>query len=315
MLLPISALVATRNRSLPLTRMLKSLAKQTSQPQEIIIVDGSNNDATEQLCHHEIANLESEIIYHRATTVGAATQRNQALTHATQDTIWLLDDDIILESNCLERLWLALNSDRRIGGVNAMITNQKYLPPGKISKHLFRFLHSRSEPSYAGKCIGPGLNLLPEDNPDLPSVVPVEWLNTTCVLYRREALPQPMFASFFTGYSLLEDVTLSLTVGKQWKLVNARTARIFHDSQPGDHKNNPSVLAQMDLVNRHYVMTQILAKETLQDYLKLTILQLFGIAASLVSFRGWLNLPAILWGKLRAIAEIMTTDYTRLERQ
>ena len=303
-LLSISALVATRNRSLPLARMLYSLSEQSAQPIEMIIVDGSENDETEEVCHSQIPNLKTKIIYHRATEIGAATQRSQAIQYATQSIIWLLDDDILFEPNCVERLWQAVQSDSLLGGVNAMITNQKYLPPGKVSRHLFRLLHGRQELSYAGKCIGPALNLLPEDNPNLPEVVSVEWLNTTCVMYRREALPEPLFPPLFTGYSLMEDVTLSLTVGKQWRLANARTARIFHDSQPGDHKNNLGVLAKMDLVNRHYVMTKILQRTTIQDYLKLIILQLFNIIASLKSINGLLALPVILKGKIAAIADI-----------
>ncbi len=309
MLIPASALVATRNRSLSLKRMLDSLSQQSLQPKEMIVVDGSENDETKEVCDRQIFNLKTEIIYHRATEIGAATQRNQAMQYATEDTIWLLDDDIILESNCVARLWQALNNDSQLGGVNAMITNQKYLPPGKISRYLFRLLHGSWESSYAGKCIGPAFNLLPEDNPNLPEVVPVEWLNTTCVMYRREALPDPLFPPIFTGYSLMEDLTLSLIVGKQWQLVNARTARIFHDSQPGDHKNNLGVLAKMDLVNRHYVMTQVLERKTLQDYLKLIILQLFGITASLLSDKGWKSLPKILGGKLSAVSEIIFSHY------
>ena len=308
MLLPISAIVATHDRPIPLQAMLESLSGQSVQPQEMIIIDGSNNDRTQQLCTRQIESLQTKIEYHRAVEIGAATQRNQAMQYATQDTIWMLDDDIVLEPNCLERMWQALYSDRQLGGVNAMITNQQYLPPGKISQALFRILHGRTESSYAGKCIGPALNLLPEDKPDLPQVVTVDWLNTTCVLYRRAALPQPLFSSLFTGYSLMEDLALSLTVGKQWRLANVRTARIFHDSQPGQHKNNRGVLAQMELVNRHYIMTQILGRNTQLDYFKLGILQLFEIAANLVSLKGWLDLPGIIWGKLKAIAVILHYD-------
>jgi hypothetical protein len=195
-----------------------------------------------------------------------------------------------------------------------MITNQRYLPPGRVSRLLFPFLHGRAEASYAGKCIGPAFNLLPEDRPDLPEVVPVEWLNSTCTLYRRQALPQPLFPPNFTGYSLMEDVTLSLMVGKKWKLANARTARIFHDSQPGDHKSNPAVLAKMELINRHYVMSCILGRQQLGDYLKLAVLQIFGIAASLVSVPGWLSLPAVLLGKLGAIREIISSLATSNEK-
>lgn len=306
-LLSISAIVPTRNRSVPLARTLHSLSQQSAQPFEAIVIDGSDDDRTQNLCQSEIAELQTQIKYYRAKEIGAATQRNQAITYASQNIIWFMDDDIILEPECLVRLYAALQSDAQLGGVNAMITNQRYLPPGKISRSLFQFLHGRSEDSYAGMCIGPALNLLPEDNPNLPEVVKVEWLNTTCTLYRREVLPEPIFSANFTGYSLMEDVTLSLVVGKEWKLANARTARIFHDSQPGDHKNDPGVLAKMDLVNRHYVMTQILQRSSLNDYLKLVVLQLFGLTASLTSFKGWIDFPLLINGKLQAIAQILAT--------
>ncbi|MEL6929588.1 MAG: glycosyltransferase family A protein [Cyanobacteria bacterium J06600_6] len=308
MLLPISAIVATCDRPIPLKTMLDSLANQVVQPRDMVVIDASDSDRTKEICQSKIAGLETQIIYHRAIKIGAAAQRNQGMQHAKEETIWLLDDDIIFEPDCLERMWQALYSDLHMGGVNAMITNQKYLPPGRVSRTLFKFLHGRFESSYAGKCIGPGLNLLPEDREDLPEVVSVEWLNTTCVLYRRAALPQPLFASFFTGYSLMEDLSLSLTVGKQWQLANARKARIFHDSQPGKHKSDRGVLAEMELVNRHYIMTQILARSTLLDYLKLLILQLFGIVASLFQQQGWLDLPQVVVGKLKAIAIIINSD-------
>ncbi|MEH1789730.1 MAG: glycosyltransferase family 2 protein [Nostoc sp.] len=309
-ILPISAVIPTRNRSQPLARTLQSLSQQSLQPVEIVVVDGSSDDSTQNLCQSEIPGLRTKIKYYRASEIGAATQRNQAMIYASQNVIWLMDDDILLEPECLARLWAALQSDPLIGGVNTMITNQRYLPPGQISRRLFHFLHGRSENSYAGKCIGPALNLLPEDNPNLPEIVPVEWLNTTCTLYRKEALPEPLFPDNFTGYSLMEDVALSLMVGKQWKLVNARTSRIFHDSQPGDHKNDMGFLAKMELVNRHYVMTQILGRVSLKDYFKLAIIELFRIGALIYSSGGWKSLPVTLVGKLLAVFEVISSVNT-----
>lgn len=305
-ILPCSALVPTRNRCQALSRTLHSLAQQSVQPVEMVVIDGSTNDDTYALCRSKIPGLATQIRHYQATEVGAAAQRNQAANQASQEIIWLLDDDILLEPECLARLWAALQHDPCLGGVNAMITNQRYLPPGQVSRLLFRFLNGGTASSYAGKCIGPALNLLPEDHPDLPEIVPVEWLNTTCTLYRREALPQPLFPALFTGYSLMEDVTLSLTVGKTWQLANVRTARIFHDSQPGDHKSNPATLAKMELVNRHYVMTKILGRTHWSDYLKLTVFQLFSIASYPVFTRDWRSLGAVILGKLAATHEILT---------
>src|SRR5207249_600049 len=114
----------------------------------------------------------------------------------------------IFQPECVISLWKALQSDSRLGGVNAMIVNQQYHSPGFVSRTVFRVLHGRAERTYAGRVIGPAVNLLPEDRDDLPEVVPTEWLNTGCTLYRREALPEPPFDLLFTGYSMMEDLTL-----------------------------------------------------------------------------------------------------------
>ena len=313
--LPISALVATRDRSVVFTRMLKSLAQQSAQPAEMIVVDGSENDKTEQLCQSNIAQLNTKIIYQRAIELGAAIQRNQAIQSATHSTVLFLDDDIILKSNCIGLLWEALKSNPSLGGVNSMIINQQYLPPGRIGRIVFSILNGRREDSYAGKCIGPACNLLPEDGSNLPEVVSVEWLNTTCTLYRRKALPTPPFPSHFYGASLSEDLTLSLIVSKKWQLANVRTARIFHDSQPGEHKKNVSLLSQMELVNRHYVMTKILERRRIIDYLKLLLFELYQVAGCAICHKNWRSLTKLLEGKLAGIKEIICSNYILSIRQ
>src|SRR5436190_11277229 len=179
-----------------------------------------------------------------------------------------------------------------------MIVNQRYLAPGLASRSIFRLLNGKSERSFAGRVLGPAVNLLPEDREDLPEVVPVEWLNTTCTIYRREALPTPPFDSVFTGYSIMEDLTLSLRVGRTWKLANARTARIFHDSQPGEHKADVYSMAKMELVNRHYVMKQILGRTTFLDYVRLCLWECFQLASCAARSKSRKALPAMFWAKL-----------------
>lgn len=166
---------------------------------------------------------------------------------------------------------------------------------------LFTLLHGRREHSFAGRIIGPAVNLLPEDRGDLPEVVPVEWLNTTCTLYRREALPHPSFDSVFTGYSMMEDVTLSVRVGRNWRLANARTARIFHDSQPGTHKADVSALAAMELVNRHYVMTQVLRRDRWRDFVRLGLWEAFQLTVCLARCESRNSFWPQLLGKGRAL--------------
>lgn len=314
-ILPVSGLIPTRDRRGPLGRVLRGVAEQSAQPAEIVIVDASRSDETAELCRTEIPGLASRIVYQRARVAGAIEQRNQAMAYVTQQAVLFLDDDIIFEPECISRLWRALASDPALGGVNALITNQRYLPPGLVSRTLFRVLHGRRLETYAGKCIGPAVNLLPEDRAELPDVVAVEWLNTTCTLYRRAALPTPPFITEQVNGALRvpafphEDLALSLRVGRSWKLANARTARIYHDSQPGAHKTDLAAVAQVELINRHYLMTGLLRRRRLVDYLKLALIEAFGVVSVLRVGKEWRALPSVLAGKLRALPVLLTVKY------
>lgn len=303
----VSAVIPTRHRETALKRTLASMLDQYLLPAEIIVVDASSDDATKNAIEAFELQISGacQIRYLKAEIPGAASQRNQGVAVATQPTIWFLDDDILIEPDCVHRLWQALESNPKIGGVNAMITNQKYHPPGLLSRTMFTLMHGRKESSFAGRVIGPAVHLLPEDRDDLPEVVAVEWLNTTCTMYRRQALPDPVFDSNFTGYSMMEDLTLSLRVGRNWGLANVRTARIYHDSQAGDHKSSVSELARMHLANRHYVMTEILQRRDPLSYARLILWELFGLLTSATSWSGLKRAPYSLAGQWRGLCEIM----------
>jgi glycosyltransferase involved in cell wall biosynthesis len=273
----------------------------------LIVVDASNDSSTRSLCQEEsIPGLVSKRLWIAAEKPGAASQRNQGVPACSQSVIGFFDDDIVFEADCIARLWGALQSDSRLGGVNAMIVNQRYGAPGRISRFTFRLMAGRAEPSYAGRVIGPAVNLLPEDRDDLPEVVTVDWLNLGCTLYRREALGNPPFPECFTGYSLMEDLTLSLTVGKRWKLANARTARIFHDSQPGSHKSNPRILAEMYLLNRYYIMKHVLRQSGLRQHGRLAIWMAFRHLSLLSQPADRRTLPARLRGEWDALKSILS---------
>ena len=304
--LHMSAVVPTRNRAKALALTLDSLLKQNVLPRELIVVDGSEDDQT-RLVVESFSQRSMGVCtvkYLRTDVLGAAVQRNQGVAVATKPVIWFFDDDILFEPECVPRLWAALHSAEDVGGVNAMITNQCYQPPGRISRFMFRLMGGQGS-SFSGRVLGPAVNLLPEDRAELPEIVPVEWLNTTCTMYRREALPEPPFPAHFTGYSLMEDVTLSVIVGRKWKLANARTARIFHDSQPGSHKSDPAELAAMELVNRHYVMTHILRRRRLQDYFRLFLWEAFQLVAASAQPDSRRQIFSILRGKGMAMIRLL----------
>lgn len=273
----ISIIIPTYNRGPVLARTLSSIALQDVQPLEIIIIDGSTN--YDLINKSSFPTLKSNIVQHKADELGAAKQRNQGIEFAKTNIIGFFDDDIILEAHCIKNLWLGLQKHSNCGGINAVITNQSYHPLGRLSRIFYKIMGADTKHSLAGKCIGPAINFLPELK-STQDLILVDWLNTTCTLYRKEALPEPVFDEHFTGYSLMEDLALSLRVGKNWQLLNANKARIYHDSQPSEGKNNLFINSEMDLVNRFYIMKYILDQRKKSIYFKLFLQQLFGAVAS-----------------------------------
>lgn len=313
--IPVSLVIPTRNRPAILDRMLKSLLEQSPLPAEIVVIDSSDDLATKQVFGwfaNEAASRGCVAVWQQAEKRGAAVQRNQGVSIAHHATIAFSDDDILFESECIARLWDAMRSDPMLGGVCAMITNQHYESPGFVSRTIFQILAGKNESSYAGRLLGPAVNLLPEDRNDLPEIVPVEWMNTTCTFYRREALPDPPFSSFFTGYSLMEDVALSARVAHRWKLANVRTARIFHDSQPGDHKSSEAALSEMELVNRYHVMTEILGRNRPSDYARLVLWEVFQLSGCAVQKKCGKPFWRMLKGKLQGVGSIASTRPRRI---
>lgn len=301
--LPISAVIATKDRPVKLANLFASLRRQDVTLAEIVVVDASEDGSTKALC--EGPETPSGTRWVRAAKVGAASQRNEGVAVATRPYILFADDDVVLEPGCLRALWEAAQGDPGLGGVNAIITNQQYHSPGRISGTFYGWLNGKSLDTYAGRCIGPGLNFLPEDREKFPLVMPADWLNLGCTLYRNEVLPKPPFDRHFTGYSMAEDLALSLLVAKKWRLATVRGARIFHDRTSGASKVGMVAFAAMELVNRHFVMTEIRGMRRAGDYGKLVAWELFSIASTLRSAGGWARLPAVIAGKVRGILEVL----------
>jgi glycosyltransferase involved in cell wall biosynthesis len=295
----ISVIIPTRDRAEVLKKTLKTLDSQTCVPLEVIIVDASE---TVPDAWSEFQNLN--IRSFRAQEKGAASQRSQGIKHAKYSFILFMDDDIYMQPDVVSKLWEGITTLQEAGAVSAMIDNQRYLSPGRVTSVMYRLMSDQKHSTYAGKLLGPAWNLLPEDSESLPEFVQCDWLNTTCTLYKKSALPSPVFQSHFTGYSFMEDVALSVVVSRKFRLYNARTARIFHDSQPGEDKNNIAKLAEMELINRHFIMRELLGRKDAKAYCKLFLFELFQLVNVVANPRSRKSVGKFLFGKIRALRKL-----------
>jgi hypothetical protein len=205
-------------------------------------------------------------------------------------------------------LWNAVHADAAIGGASAAIGNQNYIRPGFLMRATVRTLGEAEGEGYAGRIVGPAIAFLPRlpaAEATVPETVPVQWLNTTCVLYRRRAMPDPPFDPFFQGYSIGEDIALSLRVARKARLVNVPAARIHHDSQPGAHKAQGVPRSRMEIVNRHYIMTQVMGRDRWSDVAGLILWEGCQLAICAVQQRGGILFWRALWGKLLGLRDIV----------
>ncbi len=303
-IVPVSAILPTRNRAPILERFLESLAHQEALPAEVVICDSSDNKETASVVERQRSRFTSEvsIVYEKAGRTGLAPQRNQAVATSTQPFVWFLDDDMILEPGCLERLHAAITSSARIGGVTATLVNEAYHPPGLVTQRLLKFFENgQGRSTYASSCVGPGWTFLHDATPEGPALMPAEWLGGGCTLYRREALPTPAVPDHFEAGALGEDLAASLTVGHHWEMYHVRAARCYHDSQGGDHKSSFVKHADQTLRNRYFIMTRVMGKDSLRDVLDLALMHAFIWIGQLRHLKTWRRAGCMMVGWSLAI--------------
>jgi len=264
----ISVIIATAFREEQLVNALQSINAQIRPPKEVIIVDGAPAPGVEMLVNNTTEQFCCKVHYLRWTPPSAAVQRNAGSQKAKGDIILFMDDDAYLEVDCFEKMAQFFDDDNecKVGGIGVLISNQLCLPPSKRAKRWLDFLSDEKRDSYSGAVIGPGLNIGPEPTGH-HQPVQVEWLSSTCTAYRREAFLPEKFCPTFYGYSVMEDVDISVRIARNWDIYVHTGAFIFHDSRPSVFKK-PFIRAKMSVVNRYHVMTKSLGRRTLKHHLK-----------------------------------------------
>jgi GT2 family glycosyltransferase len=119
--LPASVLIASRERPEMLLDTVRSVLSARRVPSEIVVVDQS------RVPQDELAALGTvrgcEVRYVRSTTSGASRARNLALRLASQEVVVLIDDDMLVQDDSLERLLAG-----RSGGGPRTVTTGRLLP-------------------------------------------------------------------------------------------------------------------------------------------------------------------------------------------
>jgi GT2 family glycosyltransferase len=248
----LSLIVCTYRRATAVRKLLESLSAQTAPPDEILVIDGSEDSETESVVGGSaIANYFRVPPEHR----GLTRQRNYGIARAHCDIVAFLDDDTIPEPGYFEEIRACFRRHPKAAGVGGYIGGPRWRqanPREKGGIGVFRcggwdrredyrwrlrkilrlggdsrpgwmpsFGHSRS------------VAFLPPDGADHQ----VEFLFGGASAWLREVLEDHRFSTFFEGYGLYEDLSFSLDVSKTSPLYVCTAARLAHHHEAGGRPN------------------------------------------------------------------------------
>lgn len=255
----LSLIICTYMRLEPLSRLLETVQQQTIVPNEILIIDGSTNDATGlRFRESKIQNLHYYKVppEHR----GLTKQRNYGIerVHASMDIVAFLDDDIELDQTYFEKLLEAYETYPAAVGIGGFITNEVHWETVADQQHDSNYYvydgYARKESSryqlrkkLGLDHIGPPATF-PEFGharsvgflPPSGKICKVDLFMGGVASYPKKVLEEHKFSEYFEGYGLYEDADFTLRLSNIGELyvTTAATCKHFHDASGRPNKYN-----------------------------------------------------------------------------
>jgi GT2 family glycosyltransferase len=262
----VSVAVCTYRRPDSLALLLGSLRGQTSRPRELLVVDASPEAEARPTREHlrrEQSVAEAVHYWQVAGPLrGLTRQRNFALRHIACDLVLFVDDDVILEPECVGEMEQTLRSaGGGIAGVGSYGADEFEPPP--LLWRLRRMLRivTTLQP---GRYSRSGLSI-----PwcfERPNGTPVEgdWLPGCAMMWRTDVVQTIGFNETMDGYAQGEDLDFSLRARRMGRLVMLGRPRLEHRHAPAG-RPNAFQLGYMELRNRFEIHRRGLPDRTRLD--------------------------------------------------
>ena len=252
-----SLIICTYNRPEAVINLLNSISKQKETPDEVLIIDSSENDLTKN--NLDACSLKGLRYFQvNEKDKGLTKQRNYGIADISEksEIVFFLDDDVILEADYFSEILNTYTKFPEAMGVSGYITNE--VSWKKVSRD---YEPNRDEFLYDGWVRPEGsrfglrrkFGLAPDKPPGImpdfshgystgflpPSgkIYEVELLMGGLASYKADVLKKMKFSTFFEGYGLYEDADFSLRVSRWGKLYVNTAARLEHHHDPAGRPN------------------------------------------------------------------------------
>lgn len=248
-------IICTFKRPDAIRRLLESVYVQTFFPDEILVIDASPDDLTQNMLQD--VNFP-RLKYYKVGEEdrGLTRQRNFGIKKSGEhiDIISFLDDDIILEPEYFDKLITTYTSKPDAIGVGGYIINEVSWTKDKFPSYeefaMDGFKRKLGSRNLLRKKLGLLSNRPPGVMPEFSNALsigflppsgktyPVEFFMGGVASYRKELFDKISFSEYFEGYGLYEDMDFCLRASIEGQLYVNTLARVshYHEEAGRPHK-------------------------------------------------------------------------------
>jgi len=250
--------ICTYRRPVSLLNLLQSVKRQTLYPDEILIVDGSDNEETKQLL---MGNSFKNLDYFQvpAEHLGLTRQRNYGVQRVSDamEVICFLDDDVVLEHNYFEEIKKTFELSEEIIGVGGIAINEnkwsKKISGLKYNKYSYfefeGYVYPEAQRNIVRNYLGLQSNVSPGKMPEFShgktcgfpingEIYEVDLLVGMSMSFRKKIIDSIKFSTYFEGYGLYEDADFSIRALKYGKNVINTKVQLSHFHNPSGRPNH-----------------------------------------------------------------------------
>lgn len=234
----VAVCVPTAGRPEAVKRVLASVAQQELLPAAVLVVDSSNDDATETVCSEVSSHFPSGILRHERSLPGLTRQRRHGVSLLRADEgiryVCMLDDDVTIAPDFLAVTVAFLESaqGQPFGGVSGYDLRGWGRPFDRLDR-LYARLGVYDGALRPGRWLYCGRFLELSRLSAFHGLHQSEFLGGGLTIWRMDVFEHFLPPSIMDGYALLEDKHLSLRVATRFRLGVLGQAHVWHDRYEG----------------------------------------------------------------------------------
>lgn len=237
----VSVIIPTKNRIEDIKRCLESISAQTLLPDELVVVDSSDTEELRSWLDSFFRsrfsvpfNFDFKYVH---AGVGLTRARNLGAESSTKDIVIYVDDDVILDKDCIKEIVHVFDNDseKRVG----IVFCQSIKPVAKddfvnVKKNrgffglIFATLFFLGGPGNKGKFLASGNYTYIRDNSGGDKIIKVETPTADIYALRRETCDEFRWDEELPGGFYGDDIDLSYRVSRKYQNIYNPRAKMVH---------------------------------------------------------------------------------------